>query len=112
MVTWLQERVHAQEDPLLGNDLEHVLLPDAGIHRRDLSPQLREAGGVRVREREVLPQLAGLVVGHAEEFGQSQRLAVRARQQMPGRGLVPGEVALEGERLRSHVRLPSPGSMS
>lgn len=63
---------------------------------RDLFAQQRQAGGMRVRESEILPQLLALGVSHAENLAHVERFTVRDAKETRARMLVL-------QRTKSHI---------
>ena len=98
-----EQHVGEAEDRLLGaGEGQDVVGLDRLVQRGDLAPQQRMAGRLGVAQLEAVPQRAGLVVSEREQLRHRVRLDVRGAQQVLGRELPAGEVALEGELGDAH----------
>ena len=99
-----EQHVGEAEDRLLGaGEGQDVVGLDRLVQRGDLAPQQRMTGRLRVAELEAVPQRAGLVVSEREQLRHRVRLDVGGAQQVLGRELPAGEVALEGEFGDAHA---------
>lgn len=76
---------------------------DAVVNGGGFGAQLRMPHRFGVAEFEIEEGSAHFGGCHVEQFGQGQRLAIRAGEQVFGGEFVPGKIAFEGEGGNLHV---------
>ena len=111
VVARVDRRAHEAEDRLLGaGEDHHVVRREALVQLRDLGPEQRMAGRLRVAELQPVPHRAGLVVRERQELGhRPASTSLRARDVLDGE--LPPRITDDGEIGHAHERMMRPADL-